>query len=224
PRSPLRRRGYRIRSGSFSWLIVAGPLAQLRPRDPGWAGLPSSFLTDRSNLSTYASSPHADSQLKQVVGISMYSCGTFFGCAFASYSTWWSHDSTGGKLRRCSWERSPGSGSVLAIRSSLQAVLERRERHVLRATKVVRLALRARRLTRARAGKPARAGRRALPTPATRRSTKARRSAKRRPMLRRNPSRTNARIDRVRASSPQLSRSGSHGHRADRRARSQHGR
>ncbi len=35
PRSPTRRRGCRIRSGSWTWLIVAGPLAQLRPRRAG---------------------------------------------------------------------------------------------------------------------------------------------------------------------------------------------
>ena len=71
PRAPVRRSGYRIRSGSSIWLIVAGPLAQLRPREPGWAGLPSTLRIDRSDLSTYASSPQADSQLKQVVGTSM---------------------------------------------------------------------------------------------------------------------------------------------------------
>ena len=52
PRSPTRRNGWRIRSGSLTWLIVAGPLAQLRPREPGWAGLPSNFLIERSSWST----------------------------------------------------------------------------------------------------------------------------------------------------------------------------
>ncbi len=64
--------------------MVAGPLAQLRPRDPGCAGLPSTLVTVRSSLATCASSPHADSQLKHVVGISMNSRGTLRGCAFAS--------------------------------------------------------------------------------------------------------------------------------------------
>jgi hypothetical protein len=70
PRSPTLLSGYRIRSGSWIWLIVAGPLAQLRPREPGWAGLPSNFLIDRSSWSTYARRPQEDSQLKQIVGIS----------------------------------------------------------------------------------------------------------------------------------------------------------
>ncbi len=35
PRRPRRRRGWRIRSGSYIWLMVAGPLAQFRPREPG---------------------------------------------------------------------------------------------------------------------------------------------------------------------------------------------
>ena len=43
PRGPTRRNGYRIRSGSFTWLSVAGPFAQLRPRLPGCTGLPSNF-------------------------------------------------------------------------------------------------------------------------------------------------------------------------------------
>ena len=42
---PDRRSGYRIRSGSVTWLIVAGPLAQLRPREPGCSGLPSNLRT-----------------------------------------------------------------------------------------------------------------------------------------------------------------------------------
>ena len=32
------------RSGSCIWLRVAGPFAQLRPRDPGCSGLPSQLL------------------------------------------------------------------------------------------------------------------------------------------------------------------------------------
>jgi len=43
-------------------------LAQLRPRLAGWNGLPSSLRIWRVSLSTYASSPQADSQLKQIVG------------------------------------------------------------------------------------------------------------------------------------------------------------
>src|SRR5581483_9048589 len=39
----------------------------------------------------------------------MYECGTLRGWALASYSTWWSQSDTGGKFRRCSWRRSPGS-------------------------------------------------------------------------------------------------------------------
>ena len=45
PRGPDRFIGYRIRSGSVTWLIVAGPLAQLRPREPGCSGLPSNLRT-----------------------------------------------------------------------------------------------------------------------------------------------------------------------------------
>ena len=45
PRGPDLFIGYRIRSGSVTWLIVAGPLAQLRPREPGCSGLPSNLRT-----------------------------------------------------------------------------------------------------------------------------------------------------------------------------------
>src|SRR5713101_4579559 len=58
-----------MRSGSSIWLSVAGPFAQLRPRLPGWAGLPSNFWIWSVCLSTYARRPHAASQLKQIVGI-----------------------------------------------------------------------------------------------------------------------------------------------------------
>ncbi len=34
PRFPFRFRGLRIRSGSWIWLIVAGPFAHVRPREP----------------------------------------------------------------------------------------------------------------------------------------------------------------------------------------------
>ncbi len=43
PRSPSRFRGKRMRSGSWIWLSVAGPLAQFRPREPGCSGLPSNL-------------------------------------------------------------------------------------------------------------------------------------------------------------------------------------
>ena len=52
PRGPDRRSGYRMRSGSVTWLIVAGPLAQLRPRDPGCSGLPSNLRTRPVSRST----------------------------------------------------------------------------------------------------------------------------------------------------------------------------
>ena len=42
---PLRRNGKRIRSGSSSWLGVTTPLAQVRPRLPGWTGFPSILRT-----------------------------------------------------------------------------------------------------------------------------------------------------------------------------------
>ena len=77
PRGPLRRCGYRIRSGSLIWLIVAGPFAQLRPRLPGWCGLPSSLRISNVSRSTNAVNPQAASQLKQTVGTIMYSRGTF---------------------------------------------------------------------------------------------------------------------------------------------------
>ena len=70
PRGPERLSGYRMRPGSWIWLIVAGPLAQFRPLDPGWYGFPSSFWMRPSRLSMYATSPHAASQLKQMVGTS----------------------------------------------------------------------------------------------------------------------------------------------------------
>jgi hypothetical protein len=59
-----------MRSGSCTWFSVAGPLAQLRPRLPGCIGLPSNFWIFSVVWSTYASSPHAASQLKQMVGMS----------------------------------------------------------------------------------------------------------------------------------------------------------
>jgi hypothetical protein len=46
--------------------------------------------------STYARSPHAASQLKQIVGMSDRRRSTFFGHAFASYSTQSSQRSGGG--------------------------------------------------------------------------------------------------------------------------------
>ena len=52
PRSPARFSGVRIRSGSVSWVTVAGPFAQLRPRDPGCSGLPSNLRTSRVSRST----------------------------------------------------------------------------------------------------------------------------------------------------------------------------
>ena len=52
PRGPARLSGYRIRSGSVTWLIVAGPLAQLRPREPGCSGLPSNLRTCQVSRST----------------------------------------------------------------------------------------------------------------------------------------------------------------------------
>ena len=52
PRRPARRSGYSTRSGSVTWLIVAGPLAQLRPREPGCSGLPSNLRTCRVSRST----------------------------------------------------------------------------------------------------------------------------------------------------------------------------
>ena len=36
-----------MRSGSVTWLSVAGPLAQLRPREPGCSGLPSNLRTSQ---------------------------------------------------------------------------------------------------------------------------------------------------------------------------------
>ena len=59
-----------MRSVSLTWLIVAGPFAQVRPREPGCTGLPSNFVIELVALSTYATSPQADSQLKQIVGMS----------------------------------------------------------------------------------------------------------------------------------------------------------
>jgi hypothetical protein len=70
PRFPVRFRGFRIRSVSLTWLMVAGPFAHVRPRDPGCTGLPSNFVMRPVPLSTYATRPHADSQLKQIVGTS----------------------------------------------------------------------------------------------------------------------------------------------------------
>ncbi len=52
PRGPDLRSGYRIRSGSVTWLMVAGPLAQLRPREPGCSGLPSNLRTCPLSRST----------------------------------------------------------------------------------------------------------------------------------------------------------------------------
>ena len=52
PRGPDRFIGYRIRSGSVTWLSVAGPLAQLRPREPGCSGFPSNLRTCPVSRST----------------------------------------------------------------------------------------------------------------------------------------------------------------------------
>ena len=68
PRSPTRFIGYSTRSGSSTWLMVAGPFAQLRPRLAGCSGFPSNLATSPVSLSMKAVSPHAASQLKQVVG------------------------------------------------------------------------------------------------------------------------------------------------------------
>ena len=68
PRGPERLSGVRIRSGSFTWLIVAGPFAHVRPRLPGWTGFPSNLAMRPSSLPTKASRPQAASQLKQIVG------------------------------------------------------------------------------------------------------------------------------------------------------------
>ena len=51
PRFPTLFKGYRMRSTSWTWLSVAGPLAQLRPRDPGCSGFPSNFRTSSVSLS-----------------------------------------------------------------------------------------------------------------------------------------------------------------------------
>jgi len=66
----VERLGWRTRKGSVTRLSVAGPLAQFLPREPGCSGFPSNFRTSSVSRSTYASSPQADSQLKQVVGTS----------------------------------------------------------------------------------------------------------------------------------------------------------
>ena len=96
PRSPTRFIGYRIRSGSSTWLMVAGPLAQLRPRLAGWTGLPSNFEIRPVSLSTQASRPQLASQLKHVVGTSRWARRTLVGHAFASSASTWSQVSSGG--------------------------------------------------------------------------------------------------------------------------------
>ena len=48
--------------------LVAGPFAQVLPREPGRTELPSNFSISPVDLSTKASRPQADSQLKQIVG------------------------------------------------------------------------------------------------------------------------------------------------------------
>ena len=93
PLFPTLFNGYRIRSVSFIWLIVAGPLAQFLPRLPGWLGLPSNRETSPVSLSTYANKPQADSQLKHVVGTSEKFRSTCLGHAWASSSVWLSHSS-----------------------------------------------------------------------------------------------------------------------------------
>jgi hypothetical protein len=84
--------------------MTAGPLAQLRPREPGDSGLPSNLRTCNVSLSTYASSPQADSQLKQVVGTSMNRFSTRRGHDFESSSTQSSHRSLGGNIARWTFE------------------------------------------------------------------------------------------------------------------------
>ena len=85
-----------MRSGSSTWFSVAGPFAQFRPRLPGCIGLPSNFWILPVLLSTYARSPHAASQLKQMVGMSEYRRLTFRGQATGSYSSQSFQRSTGG--------------------------------------------------------------------------------------------------------------------------------
>src|SRR5690348_6611487 len=102
-----------MRSGSWIWLSVAGPLAQLRPREPGWYGFPSSLRISLVSLSTYATSPQAASQLKHVVGTSVYRRCTFFGQALASYSAQSSHWSSGGK--DSSGVTDMGGGSIMGL-------------------------------------------------------------------------------------------------------------
>ena len=52
PRAPARLSGWRMRSGSTIWFSVAGPLAQLRPREPGCSGFPSNLRTWSVSRST----------------------------------------------------------------------------------------------------------------------------------------------------------------------------
>src|SRR4029453_11913120 len=106
-----------MRSGSVTWLSVAGPLAQFRPRLPGCAGLPSNFWILSVRRSTYASSPHAGSQLKQLVGMSEYCRSTRRGHSRGSNSSQLSQSAAGGQGYRPStgaWRsRATGwSGSV----------------------------------------------------------------------------------------------------------------
>ncbi len=76
-----------MRSGSSSWFGVTTPLAHVRPRLPGWTGLPSILRTSSVCLSTYAITPHPDSQLKQMLGMIQYRRRSFFGQLFDSKST-----------------------------------------------------------------------------------------------------------------------------------------
>src|ERR1039458_3637290 len=80
--------------------MTAGPLAQRRPRLPGCFVLPSNFATSPVSLSMYARSPHADSQLKQMVGMIWKCRATRRGHCSGSYSIQSSHFSTGGLEER----------------------------------------------------------------------------------------------------------------------------
>jgi hypothetical protein len=67
-------------AGAFEWIKNAigigylvecgGPLAQLRPREPGMLGIAFELLNLARDFVDVSEQPHADSQLKHVVGTS----------------------------------------------------------------------------------------------------------------------------------------------------------
>ena len=91
----------------MTWLSVAGPLAQLRPREPGCSGLPSNFRTSRRVLVDIGQQAAGRFAVEAGGGHQHEALFDRFGQAFESSSTQSSQRSFGGNEAR--WMRlAPG--------------------------------------------------------------------------------------------------------------------